>query len=87
MEFDALRAARTRLCELRNIHQELSKTQQPDGTWDWFLVNEMRELSMAIINEKEKARLAGRTGLSTPLKRLVMPIVPLKFIESKGEAV
>lgn len=87
MEFDALRAARTRLCELRTIHSDLLKTQQPDGTWDWFLTNEMKELAISIIKEKEKTRLAGRAGLSTRLKRLVTPIVPLKRSESKGEAV
>lgn len=87
MEFDALRAARTRLCELRNMYMELSKTQQPDGTWDWFLGNEMRELAVAIISEKEKARLAGRTPLRTQLKYLVASIVRDDRRERKGEAV
>ncbi|MNY69685.1 hypothetical protein D3C86_2076570 [compost metagenome] len=64
---------------------ELLKTEQPDGTWDWFLVNEMRELAISIINEKEKARLAGRTSLRTRLKYLVASILREDRIKGKGD--
>lgn len=79
---DHVRAAKTRLCELRNMQQELIKTQVPDGTWEWFLQIEMMDLMTFILLEKnkEKDRLAGQ-----PLKKLSTYILPFWMRSRKGK--
>ncbi|MEJ9161638.1 hypothetical protein [Paenibacillus graminis] len=57
------------------MHYALSRMQDRNGQWDWFLEKEMVELMTFIANEK--VRLAGRTGLRTYIKRLLSSILTL----------
>ncbi len=75
MEHLSILTVKTRLREIREMHYALSRTQDRNGQWDWFLEKEMVELMTFIANEK--VRLAGRTGLRTRLMSLLTSIVNL----------
>lgn len=78
MEHLSVRIAQTRLRELRIMQQELMKTQEPDGVWDWFLEKEMLELINFIALQKKNDRRPGQSlGLRSHLKSLLSSILTL----------
>ncbi|OPA77448.1 hypothetical protein BVG16_13395 [Paenibacillus selenitireducens] len=50
-----------RLFELIVFYRQLSAVQNPDGTWDWFLWNEIQEIGREVFQSNENmASLPGR---------------------------
>ncbi|MNG23399.1 hypothetical protein D3C84_1079980 [compost metagenome] len=49
-----LKQLRERIMSLTAMYRALCHTQQPDGTWDWFLLNEIQECEGALTSLKTK---------------------------------
>lgn len=78
-----MKLVQQRINELADMRKRLEWTQSEDGSWEWFLDKEIRELTLS---KNKNVRLAGRTlGLRTRLKSLVMSILTSQSPKRKEE--
>ncbi|WP_188068635.1 hypothetical protein [Brevibacillus brevis] len=65
MEYD-FDSAITRIAELWSIYRSL-RHQPADGTWDWWIVNEVNELEKEMATARNSDQFNTQTNLNSPI--------------------
>ncbi|QKS43385.1 hypothetical protein HUB94_02365 (plasmid) [Paenibacillus cellulosilyticus] len=64
-----MKQLRERVISLTAMYRALKHVQQPDGTWDWFLLNEIEECEVALTSIKTKiAAVVGDNSALQPVE-------------------
>ncbi|MGF9907301.1 hypothetical protein [Brevibacillus porteri] len=65
MEYD-FDSAIDRIAELWRIYRSL-RNQPADGTWDWWIVNEVNELEKEMATARNSDQFNTQTNLNSPI--------------------
>lgn len=76
-----LKAARERIGYLTAHYRQLAKTQEKDGTWDWFIASEIEclEMEIAEAHQSDNAKMTTVTSSGHPvlqIQNVISPMVP-----------
>jgi len=84
------KAARDHIEYLRAQYRQLARTEEKDGTWDWYLASQIECLEMEIAeahqSTKAKMTTVGSSGHPViQINNIVTPIIPAWNSISNGK--
>ncbi|WP_144940171.1 hypothetical protein [Paenibacillus sp. 32O-W] len=76
---------RERIEELKLLYRRLLHCQEPDGSWDWWIRNEILLLESEILEEQKKMTAVSGSGHQEQFQLIYSSIVPQWNAQNKGD--
>jgi len=84
----SLIAARNRIEEMKQLYRRLNHKQKPDGSWDWWLRNEIEEAELEIADCITKMTAGQGDHLEEKLIYQLPPVyTPIPLLATQEAAV